>query len=68
MNTSQLRELPTVELEAMIIAKRSELFKLRMQVKFGIQSKTDLVKKTRRSIAQLLTIISEKVSHNASKN
>ena len=60
MNTSELREKSVTELNEELTDLLREQFNLRMQKGTGQLARPDQVKKVRRNIAQIKTIISEK--------
>lgn len=60
MKTSELREKSTEELNAELENLLREQFNLRMQKGTGQLSKPDQVKKVRRDIARVKTVINEK--------
>lgn len=60
MNTKELREKSTDELNAHMLDLLKEQFNLRMQKGSGQLAKNHLVKQTRRSIARVKTILNEK--------
>lgn len=60
MNTSELREKSVTELNEELSGLLREQFNLRMQQGTGQLARPDQVKKVRRSIARIKTIINEK--------
>ena len=62
MNTSELRTKSTDELENLLVELSRESFNLKMQKGIGQLTKPDRVKKVRRSVARIHTILNEKVS------
>lgn len=60
MKTAEMREKSVEELQAEIYRISKERFGLLMQKSAGELQKTDLLKKSKREIARLKTIISEK--------
>jgi len=59
MNASELRQKSKEELNSMLLEKSREQFSLRMQKGTGQLSKPDQVKKVRRDIARIHTILNE---------
>ncbi len=62
MNASELRQKTKEELNALLLDKAKEQFNLRMQKGTGQLSKPDQVKKVRRDIARIHTILNEMAS------
>ncbi len=62
MNASELREKSKEELSSMLLEKSREQFNLRMQKGTGQLAKPDQVKKVRREIARIHTILHEMAS------
>lgn len=62
MKASELREKSKEELNLLLIEKSREQFNLRMQKGAGQLSKPDQVKKVRRDIAQIHTILTQMAS------
>ncbi len=60
MKTSELRELGVQELEDRCLELSQELFNLRFQKAIGQLSNTAAIPKTKREIARVKTILSEK--------
>ena len=60
MKASELREKSVEELTAELIESRKEQFSLRMQQSTGQLSRPSEVKRVRRQIARIKTIINEK--------
>ncbi len=60
MKTKDIRELAPEEIEVRIAEKKEELFKLRFQLSLGQLENTAGIKATRRDIARLNTILTEK--------
>lgn len=58
--TDELRKQTIDELQAALSAARRGQFKLRLQKTGGEMANTSLIKKERRKIAQILTILREK--------
>ncbi len=59
MNISEIRQKTKEELNAMLLELSREQFNLRMQKGTGQLSKPDQVKKVRRDIARVQTILNE---------
>ncbi len=59
MNASELRQKDQGELDGLLVEKAKEQFNLRMQQGSGQLSKPDQVKKVRREIARIKTILHE---------
>ncbi len=59
MNANELRQKSVEELNNLLLEKSREQFNLRMQKGTGQLSKPDQVKKVRRDIARIHTIIHE---------
>ncbi len=62
MKASELREKSKEELSSMLLEKSREQFNLRMQKGTGQLAKPDQVKKVRRDIARIHTILHEMAS------
>ncbi|KAF3977021.1 MAG: 50S ribosomal protein L29 [Methylococcales symbiont of Iophon sp. n. MRB-2018] len=62
MNANELRQKSIEELNSLLLEKSREQFNLRMQKGTGQLAKPDQVKKVRRDIARIHTIIHEIVS------
>jgi len=62
MNANELRQKSVEELNTLLLEKTREQFNLRMQKGTGQLSKPDQVKKVRRDIARIHTIIHERAS------
>ncbi len=62
MIASELRQKTKEELTAMLLEKAQEQFNLRMQKGTGQLAKPDQVKKVRRDIARIHTILNEMAS------
>ncbi|OGV26793.1 MAG: 50S ribosomal protein L29 [Legionellales bacterium RIFCSPHIGHO2_12_FULL_37_14] len=60
MKASELRELSIEELEAKILELRKEMFKLRLRRLSGSLDKFHIIGQTRRLIARVKTIITQK--------
>ncbi len=63
MKASELREKTVEDLGTELIKLREEQFKLNMQNSTGQLGQTHLLKETRRSIARVKTVISEKAGN-----
>jgi len=62
MKASELRAKDFAGLQAELLDRRKEQFNLRMQAATGQLSRPDLVKKVRRDIARIKTIMNEKTT------
>lgn len=62
MNASELREKNHAELNTILLELSREQFNLRMQKGTGQLSRPDQMKKVRRDIARVQTVINEKTS------
>jgi large subunit ribosomal protein L29 len=62
MNASELRQQTKEELNSLLLEKSREQFNLRMQKGTGQLAKPDQVKKVRRDIARIHTILNEMAS------
>lgn len=62
MKASELRQKTKEELSELMLEKNKEQFNLRMQKGTGQLAKPDQVKKVRRDIARIHTILNEQVS------
>ncbi len=62
MNASELRQKTKEELNSMLLEKSREQFNLRMQKGTGQLAKPDQMKKVRRDIARIHTILHEMAS------
>ena len=60
MKATELREKSVDELNAELLKLREEQFKLNMQKSTGQLGQTHLLKQTRKDIARLKTVLSEK--------
>ncbi len=60
MKASEIRSKTTVELSEELVNLHREQFNLRMQKATGQLSKPDQIKKNRRTIARINTILAEK--------
>jgi large subunit ribosomal protein L29 len=63
MKASELREKSVDELKAEMLSNLEEQFKLRMQAASGQQVQSHLFKQTRRNVARIKTILTEKVGN-----
>ena len=59
LNTADLRSLSRLELEDKIIALKKSLFEMISQKETGRIEKPDGIKKTRRDIARIMTVLHE---------
>ncbi len=62
MKVSELRTKTTVELENLLVDLSRESFNLKMQKGIGQLTKPDQIKKVRRDVARIQTLLNEKVS------
>ncbi|MRH78551.1 50S ribosomal protein L29 [Spiribacter sp. C176] len=60
MKATELREKDITALEAELLEQRKEQFNLRMQQSTGQLARPDQVKRVRREIARIKTVINEK--------
>lgn len=60
MNTADLRNKTIDELKKELLDLRKEQFNLRMQKKIGQLPKSHLIRKTKKDIARLKTVMNEK--------
>ncbi len=60
MDAKELRGKDEAALKAELLEKRKEQFNLRMQSATGQLSRPDLVRKTRRDVARIKTVLNEK--------
>lgn len=60
MKGEELRKKTVEELEAALLELRREQFDLRMQAGMGQLSKPDQVRKLRRNVARIKTVLNEK--------
>jgi large subunit ribosomal protein L29 len=60
MKASELREKSSDDLQALLLEKLNEQFKLRMQASTGQLAQTHLLTATRREIARIRTLLTEK--------
>jgi len=65
MKASELRDKDMKALEAELLEQRKEQFNLRMQQATGQLARPDQVKRVRRTIAQIKTVINEKIKAGA---
>ncbi len=61
MKANDIRKLTTPELEARVTELKEELFNLRFQLAVGQLENTARIKTVKRTIAQMLTIMGERV-------
>jgi large subunit ribosomal protein L29 len=61
MKATELRQKTKAELEAMLLELSRERFNLRMQKAVGQLTKPDQVKKVRRDIARIQTVLNQTV-------
>ncbi|MDD2723987.1 MAG: 50S ribosomal protein L29 [Methylovulum sp.] len=61
MKATELRQKTKAELQAMLLELSRERFNLRMQKATGQLSKSDQVKKVRRDIARIQTVLTQMV-------
>jgi len=59
MNASELRSKSIVELKEQLLGLRQEQFNLRMQRGQGQQTQQHLIKRVRRDVARVKTVIAE---------
>ena len=64
MNAAELRRKNSVELDKLLLELKREQFNLRMQKGTGQLSKPSEVKRVRRDIARLKTIMAEQAADN----
>ncbi|TVZ38245.1 large subunit ribosomal protein L29 [Alteromonadaceae bacterium 2753L.S.0a.02] len=62
MNVSELNEKSVEELNQELLAQLEAQFKLRMQKSTGQLNQTHLMKQTRRDIARIKTVLSQKAA------
>ncbi len=67
MQTNDLRNKSVEELKTELSSLQREQFNLRFQLKTGSLAQTDNVRKVRRNIARVNTIISEKLASESAK-
>tara|TARA_B100000446_G_scaffold77672_1_gene73650 strand:+ start:7271 stop:7462 length:192 start_codon:yes stop_codon:yes gene_type:complete len=60
MKAQELREKSVEELNAELLKQLEEQFKLRMQASTGQLNQTHLLKQTRRDIARIKTVLTQK--------
>ncbi len=63
MNASELREKSVEELNAELLKLREDQFKLNVQKGTGQLGQTHLLKETRKDIARVKTVLSEKAGN-----
>jgi len=61
MKANEIRKLTTPELQARVTELKEELFNLRFQLAVGQLENTARIKTVKRTIAQMLTIMGERV-------
>ena len=61
MNTQELRNKSTKELQEELLSLRKEQFNLRMQKATGQLARASEVQKVRKTIARLKTVLNEKI-------
>ncbi|KTD19186.1 50S ribosomal protein L29 [Legionella lansingensis] len=64
---NELRDLTPEELQAELLSLRKDQFNLRMKKANGSLDKTHLIRKVRRGIAKVKTIMTEKVGKRHAK-
>ena len=67
MKASELRNKSVEELKSELSGLQREQFNLRFQLKTGQLQQTDNVRKVRRDIARINTILSEKLNSESAK-
>ncbi|HHY96946.1 50S ribosomal protein L29 [Acholeplasma equifetale] len=60
MNTAEIRNLKTPEIEKKIAELKAELFNLRFQLAVGQLENTAQIKKVKKTIARMKTILAER--------
>jgi large subunit ribosomal protein L29 len=60
MKLSEMRKLSVAELQKEVVARKKELMELRFQASIGQLDKNHRVRETKREIARLLTVLTEK--------
>jgi large subunit ribosomal protein L29 len=65
MNASDLRKMSGTELSEELLKLRREQFNLRMQQATGQMARSDQVRKVRRDIARLKTVMTEMTSDSS---
>jgi large subunit ribosomal protein L29 len=63
MKVSELREKSVEDLGSELVKAREEQFKLRMQMATGQLGQTHLIKVSRRDIARIKTVLTEKAGN-----
>ncbi|MFD1218034.1 MULTISPECIES: 50S ribosomal protein L29 [Microbulbifer] len=63
MKTADLRSKSVEELNQELLSQLEEQFKLRMQMSTGQLTQTHLLKQTRRDIARIKTVLTEKAGN-----
>ena len=64
VKTKDLRAMTIDELEAKLLENKKELFNLRIQQSTGQLSNTAVIRKVRREIAKINTLIAERKKNN----
>ena len=64
VKTKDLRAMTIDELEAKLLENKKEQFNLRIQQSTGQLSNTAVIRKVRREIAKINTLIAERKKHN----
>ena len=67
MNAKELNEKTVEELNTELVNQLKEQFKLRMSKSTGQLNQTHLLKQTRRDIARIKTVLSQKTSKETGK-
>ncbi|MCK5707207.1 MAG: 50S ribosomal protein L29 [Candidatus Aureabacteria bacterium] len=67
MKTKELRELSNIELEKKLHDSREELFNLRCQAKLGQIEKKSNMRKLKKDLARILTVVNEQKKENKVK-
>ncbi|MER3443111.1 MULTISPECIES: 50S ribosomal protein L29 [Calidithermus] len=60
MKLSEIRKLSVADLQKEVAARKKELMELRFQASIGQLDKNHRVRETKREIARLLTVLTEK--------
>jgi len=68
MNASELREKKVADLRGELEELMREQFNLRMQKGVGQAPRPDRIRKVRRDIARVKTVINEKLAHESAGN
>ncbi len=64
MKAKEIRSMSEEELNGKLIENRDKLFKQRIQKSLGQSDNSNKIRETRKNIAKILTILSEKRSKN----